>query len=128
MIRKCGARTHKWSTRVLAVTAALALAGIASAQDKKASANVAAGYSTLDLSLFAGWQWFQFGQGHNAAVHQFGPAGAWGARVTTVFPKQGHYASDAAEVAKYMTPDVTIDRIDQLRDYDLSQLRAATRG
>jgi hypothetical protein len=45
-----------------------------------------------------------------------------------VFPKQGHYASDAAEVAKYMTPDVTVDRIDQLRDYDLSQLRAATKG
>jgi hypothetical protein len=52
----------------------------------------------------------------------------WGARVTTVFPKQGHYASDAAEVAKYMAPDVTVDRIDQLRDYDLSQLRAATKG
>jgi len=52
----------------------------------------------------------------------------WGAKVTTVFPKQGHYASDAAEVAKYMTPDVTVDRIDQLRDYDLSRLRAATKG
>jgi hypothetical protein len=27
-----------------------------------------------------------------------------------------------------MTPDVTVDRIDQLRDYDLSRLRAATKG
>ncbi len=53
---------------------------------------------------------------------------AWGARVTTVFPRQGHYATDANEVAKYMAPDVTVDRIDELRDYDLARLRAATRG
>lgn len=53
---------------------------------------------------------------------------AWGARVTTVFPRQGHYAADAKEVAKYMTPDVTVDRIDLLRDYDLARLRAATKG
>jgi hypothetical protein len=52
---------------------------------------------------------------------------AWGARVTTVFPRQGHYAADAKEVAKYMTPDVTVERIDQLRDYDLARLRAATK-
>jgi FMN phosphatase YigB (HAD superfamily) len=53
---------------------------------------------------------------------------AWGANVTTVFPRQGHYAADTKEVAKYMTPDVTVDRIDQLRDYDLVRLRAATKG
>jgi FMN phosphatase YigB (HAD superfamily) len=52
----------------------------------------------------------------------------WGANVTTVFPRQGHYAADAKEVAKYMAPDVTVDRIDQLRDYDLARLRAATKG
>ncbi|MGB9379098.1 MAG: HAD family hydrolase [Candidatus Binatus sp.] len=52
----------------------------------------------------------------------------WGANVTTVFPRQGHYAADAKEVAKYMTPDVTVDRIDQLREYDLARLRAATKG
>jgi FMN phosphatase YigB (HAD superfamily) len=52
----------------------------------------------------------------------------WGANVTTVFPKQGHYAADVKEVAKYMTPDVTVDRIDQLRDYDLARLRAKTKG
>jgi len=52
----------------------------------------------------------------------------WGANVTTVFPRQGHYASDAREVAKYMPPDVTVERIDQLRDYDLAKLRAATKG
>jgi FMN phosphatase YigB (HAD superfamily) len=52
----------------------------------------------------------------------------WGANVTTVFPKQGHYAADVQEVAKYMAPDVTVDRIDQLREYDLARLRAATKG
>ena len=52
----------------------------------------------------------------------------WGAHVTTVFPRQGHYAADAKEVAKYMPADVTVDRIDQLRDYDLVKLRAATKG
>ena len=51
---------------------------------------------------------------------------AWGARVTTVFPRQGHYAADAKEMAKYMAPDVTVDRIDQLRDYDLARLRAGS--
>ncbi len=38
----------------------------------------------------------------------------WGDRVTTVFPRQGHYALDAAEVAKYPKPDVTLDRIGEL--------------
>jgi FMN phosphatase YigB (HAD superfamily) len=52
----------------------------------------------------------------------------WGKNVTTVFPRQGHYAADAKEVAKYMPPDVTVDRIDQLLNYDLTKLRAATKG
>ncbi|MFI5231289.1 MAG: HAD family hydrolase [Gemmatimonadales bacterium] len=34
----------------------------------------------------------------------------WGARVTTVFPKQGHYATDPS-VAGYPAPDFTFDRI-----------------
>jgi len=52
---------------------------------------------------------------------------AWGARVTTVLPRQGHYAADTKEMARYAAPDVTVDRIDQLREYDLARLRAATR-
>ena len=52
----------------------------------------------------------------------------WGKNVTTVFPRQGHYAADPNEVAKYMPPDVTVDRIDQLLNYDLTKLRAATKG
>lgn len=52
----------------------------------------------------------------------------WGAQVTTVFPRQGHYAADTKEIAQYMAPDVTVERIDQLREFDLARLRAATKG
>lgn len=45
----------------------------------------------------------------------------WGDRVTTVFPKQGHYALDAKEVAKYPAADVSIDRIGDLLEIDFSQ-------
>ena len=50
---------------------------------------------------------------------------AWGRRVTTVFPRQGHYALDPAETAKYPPADVTIERIGGLLDYDLAALREA---
>jgi hypothetical protein len=49
----------------------------------------------------------------------------WGARVTTVFPRQGHYALDAALVAKYPKPDITIERIGELQDYSLEEILAA---
>jgi len=49
----------------------------------------------------------------------------WGARVTTVFPRQGHYALDAAMVAQYPQPDITIDRIGELQKYSLEQILAA---
>jgi len=39
---------------------------------------------------------------------------AWGAKVTTVFPKQGHYALDADIVAAYPKADVEIERIGEL--------------
>lgn len=51
---------------------------------------------------------------------------SWGPRVTTVFPRQGHYATDPAAVAKYPKPDVTIERIGELQDYDFGKLAAAT--
>jgi FMN phosphatase YigB (HAD superfamily) len=38
----------------------------------------------------------------------------WGERLTTVFPRQGHYALDPAEVSKYPPPDVTVERIGEL--------------
>ena len=38
----------------------------------------------------------------------------WGARLTTVFVRQGHYALDPAIVAAYPSADVTIERIADL--------------
>jgi hypothetical protein len=52
---------------------------------------------------------------------------ALGGRVTTVFPRQGHYAMDQKEVAKYPAPDITIDRIGVLQEYDLAALLAAAK-
>jgi FMN phosphatase YigB (HAD superfamily) len=49
----------------------------------------------------------------------------WGTRVTTIFPRQGHYALDAAEVAKYPTPDITLKRIGELQKYSLEEILAA---
>ena len=49
----------------------------------------------------------------------------WGARVTTVFPRQGHYALDAAQVAQYPKPDITLERIGELQEYSLEKLLAA---
>ncbi|MGA7079918.1 MAG: HAD family hydrolase [Terriglobales bacterium] len=49
----------------------------------------------------------------------------WGARVTTVFPRQGHYALDAKSVAEYSKPDITIERIGELQRYSLEQILAA---
>jgi hypothetical protein len=51
----------------------------------------------------------------------------WGARVTTVFPRQGHYAN-AADVASYPPPDITIERIADLVGYDSPALLAASRA
>ncbi len=45
----------------------------------------------------------------------------WGSRLTTVFPRQGHYAH-APDVGSYPAPDITIERIGCLVDYDLPAL------
>jgi len=47
---------------------------------------------------------------------------AWGARVTTVLPRQGQYARDAKALATFAAPDVTVDRIGDLLDCDLDDL------
>jgi len=44
----------------------------------------------------------------------------WGARVTTVFPKQGHYALDPKIVSAYPAADITINRIGDLLNYQLA--------
>jgi len=41
----------------------------------------------------------------------------WGKRVTTVFVRQGHYATDQAALDEYPPADVTIDRIADLLDH-----------
>ena len=52
---------------------------------------------------------------------------SWGERVTTVFPRQGHYAHDSATVAQYPAPDITVERIADLLPYDLATIVAAAR-
>jgi FMN phosphatase YigB (HAD superfamily) len=53
---------------------------------------------------------------------------AWGSRVTTVWPRQGHYALDVADVAQYPKPDLTIERIGDLVEHHLDGLLAAGRA
>jgi len=43
----------------------------------------------------------------------------WGERVTTVFPRQGHFAFDSALIAKHPPADTTIERIADLMTSDL---------
>ena len=47
----------------------------------------------------------------------------WRGKVTTVFPKQGHYANDPQVLANYPPADISIGRIGDLLTYDLSSLQ-----
>jgi FMN phosphatase YigB (HAD superfamily) len=53
---------------------------------------------------------------------------AWGSRVTTVFPRQGHYAHDPKVRATYPPADISIECIGGLLDYDLPALLTAGSG
>ena len=44
----------------------------------------------------------------------------WGDNVTTVFPKQGHYALDSKVLAEYPPADIELASIGDLINYDLS--------
>jgi FMN phosphatase YigB (HAD superfamily) len=46
----------------------------------------------------------------------------WGDRVTTVFPRQGQFAYDQRVLASYPAPDVTVERIGSLLEFDLPDL------
>lgn len=48
----------------------------------------------------------------------------WGRRVTTIFPRQGHYARDPQAQRTYPPADVSIERIRDLLSYDLEMLLA----
>jgi len=50
----------------------------------------------------------------------------WGDRLTTVFPRQGHYAH-APDVCEYPDPDVTVERIGELTSLDLPTLLGAAK-
>src|SRR5437868_7684810 len=49
----------------------------------------------------------------------------WKDRVTTIFPKQGHYARDPKNMATYRPADISIARIGELLNFNLSQLLGA---
>lgn len=46
----------------------------------------------------------------------------WENRLTTIFPRQGHYALDPHNIANYPTADLTVELIGDLVDCDLSTL------
>ncbi len=51
----------------------------------------------------------------------------WGDRLLTVFPRQGHYAHDAAILAAHPAPDLTIERIGDLLETRGERLLGATK-
>jgi FMN phosphatase YigB (HAD superfamily) len=52
----------------------------------------------------------------------------WGRRVTTVFPRQGHYALDPRELAAWPPADVTLEHIGALLELPRSALSGASPG
>jgi FMN phosphatase YigB (HAD superfamily) len=50
---------------------------------------------------------------------------AWGARVTTIFPRQGHYAHDPEILERYGPADLTVERIGDLVKADLEAMLPA---
>ena len=49
----------------------------------------------------------------------------WGDRLTTVFPRQGHYALDPKNIAAYPPADLTVKRVVDLVTFDLPTLLGA---
>jgi FMN phosphatase YigB (HAD superfamily) len=49
----------------------------------------------------------------------------WGEKVTTVFVKQGHYATDSKALVGFMPADIEIEGIADLAKHDLAALRRA---
>jgi FMN phosphatase YigB (HAD superfamily) len=52
----------------------------------------------------------------------------WGARVTTVFPRQGHYAYDPQALAAYPPADISVERIGDLLNYALTDFLPTPAG
>ena len=51
----------------------------------------------------------------------------WHDRLTTVFPRQGHYAFDPANSAAYPAADFSVEHIGELADFNLASLLASPR-
>src|SRR6185312_13222227 len=52
----------------------------------------------------------------------------WAERLTTVFPRQGHYALDLKNILAYPSADLTVERIGDLTECDLPALLGDARG
>jgi Ni2+-binding GTPase involved in maturation of urease and hydrogenase len=52
----------------------------------------------------------------------------WRTRLTTVFTRQGHYASDTKALATYPPADISIERIGDLLRHDLPALLPSERA
>jgi len=52
----------------------------------------------------------------------------WGDRLTTVFPRQGHYALDPDNLARYPAADLTVERIGDLIACDLPTFLGPSAG
>jgi hypothetical protein len=52
----------------------------------------------------------------------------WKDRVTTIFPKQGHYACDPKNLSSYPLADINIERIGDMLALDFSKLLASKVG
>lgn len=52
---------------------------------------------------------------------------SWKDRVTTVFPRQGHYATDPRLLAAFPAPDLAVSHISDLMDLDLETLLSPER-
>lgn len=53
---------------------------------------------------------------------------AWGTQLTTVFPRQGHYALDPGNTAAYPPADVTVEHFSDLLKQDFSALTRSSAG
>src|ERR1700753_711286 len=49
----------------------------------------------------------------------------WGAKLTTIFVRQGHYALDMANVSAYPAADITLEKIGDLATTNVSHLSGA---
>jgi hypothetical protein len=83
MIKRFHFRPEQWRCAVLVAAAGLVWTASVSAQNTANTSNLdTRGYSLLDLTVFGGYQWFQFAQGTQSTDHLFSGAGVFGFRAS----------------------------------------------